>query len=268
MKTDVVNSSMPPLGFSRAGEVPAKGWLGDIAYSRGTLEEFWGVICRWLRGERRGNLTIGYVNPHVFNLARRNATLRAFLAGADIVTVDGLGVAMAALLLNHVRQTRTVMTPLFDRVLSTSELPPLTAALIGGSAEVVEKGAAAMNRASPRIQVVKTHHGYGSIHEYVDFIRAEPGTDLILVAMGSPHSEEFIQAAAGQFPGTLFWSIGGGTLHFYAGTLRRVPRVVSTLGVQWLWRICNEPAIAPRYLVGIPVFFGSLLRLYFTRSNP
>ncbi|HXJ59116.1 MAG TPA: WecB/TagA/CpsF family glycosyltransferase [Verrucomicrobiae bacterium] len=252
----------------RAAELPPKDWLGEVAYSRGAFEEFYQLIGGWLLGERSENLTISYVNPHVFNLAQRHASLRAFLGQADLVTVDGLGIALGARLINGRRQTRTVMTPLFDQVLATPHLPRLTAALIGGSAPVVANGAAAINRASPWLKVRKVHHGYAALAESMEFLRAEPETDLVLVAMGSPRSEEFIQEAAGHFSGKLFWNIGGGTLHFYAGTLRRVPPWVSRLGVQWLWRICHEPAIAPRYFVGIPVFLSSLARLFLSRSNP
>jgi UDP-N-acetyl-D-mannosaminuronic acid transferase (WecB/TagA/CpsF family) len=61
------------------------------------------------------------------------------------------------------------------------------------------------------------------------------------------------------FPGKLYWNIGGGTLRFHAGTQRRVPRIVSILGTQWLWRMVFEPRIAPRYVIGIPVFAKHLL---------
>jgi N-acetylglucosaminyldiphosphoundecaprenol N-acetyl-beta-D-mannosaminyltransferase len=237
-----------------------KSDLCGIAYSRATFQQFYEAICRWLRGGRSRGATIGYVNPHVFNLAMESEAVAAFLDQADIVAVDGVGFSLALWLLKGERQTRTVMTPLFDRVLETGGLPRLPAVLIGGSEDVARKGAAAINRASRNIQVAAFAHGYQPPGQYLDFLRDQSAADVVLVAMGTPRSEEFILEASPLFPGKLFWHIGGGTLQFHAGSLRRVPKTVSTLCLQWLWRMICEPHLAPRYVTGIPVFAGHLLK--------
>jgi len=246
------------------GALSHKHSLGQIGYSSDSLEELHASICRWLRGPRQTTRTIGYVNPHVFNMAMKNERLRQFLAEADIVSVDGLGVALGVLVLKGQRVTRTVMTPLFDRVLETSDLPPLTAVLIGATDEVAVASAAAMNAASPKIKIIDTINGFAPMPDYLAFLRRHADADVVLIAMGSPRSEELSLQARDQFAGKLLWCIGGGTLHFYAGTLWKVPRVVSALGLQWLWRMLNEPRITPRYFVGIPVFLGHLLRIMFS----
>jgi exopolysaccharide biosynthesis WecB/TagA/CpsF family protein len=95
----------------------------------------------------------------------------------------------------------------------------------------------------------------------LDFVREHKDADLILVAMATPRSEEFMIRAAPLLPGKVLWNIGGGTLNFYAGTLPRVPTIVSKLCLQWLWRILCEPKIASRYFIGIPQFIRSVFRL-------
>lgn len=237
--------------------------LDEIGFSPETAEELYTSICYGLQGLRERTRFVSYVNPHVFNLAKSNEKVRRFLGTADVVTVDGLGFALAVRWLLGHGQTRTVMTPLFDRVLATDDLPTLRAVLIGGTAPVVQQGAAAMNRASRRIQVVSTCHGYAAMEEHLAFLREHPDADLVLVAMGTPRSEELMLAARDLFGGKLFWNIGGGTLHFYAGIQKRVPAWVSRIGLQWLWRIAHEPAIAPRYFVGIPRFLAFLIRACF-----
>ena len=122
-----------------------------------------------------------------------------------------------------------------------------------------------MNRVAKRIEVIATRHGYLPIADYLSFLRGHADADLVLIAMGTPRSEELALAAVGLFPGTLYWNIGGGTLHFYAGTLRRVPPIVSTLGLQWLWRMVHEPHLSRRYLFGIPIFVSSLVALLFSK---
>ena len=234
---------------------PSKSQLCGIGYSRGTLKDFHVAICRWLRAsDRPKNTTIGYVNPHVFTLAMKNEAIRTHLDQANIVTVDGGGVSIAVWLLNHERVTRTVMTPLFDSVLSEPNLPKMRAVVVGGSEQVSRDGATAIQRACPQMEVTGCIDGYKPMQTHLDFLRAHEDVDVILVAMGSPRSEEFILQGNALFPEKLFWHIGGGTLNYYAGALRRVPKIISLLWLQWLWRIVFEPKIFSRYAIGIPVF--------------
>lgn len=241
--------------------------MDGIAYSRESIDQLHSTLCAWQRENQTAARAVTYVNPHVFNLARKNAEVRALLARADMVAVDGLGFALAVRLLNGECQTRTVMTPLLDRVLASEGLPRLAALLIGGDAPAVALGAAAMNRASKNIEVVQTCTGYASVQEYLALFARHPGIDLVLIAMGTPRSEELMLAAIDAFPGKLFWNIGGGTLHFYAGTKRRAPHWVSAAGLQWFWRMVFEPATVPRYLTGIPIFCARIARLLVSRNN-
>jgi exopolysaccharide biosynthesis WecB/TagA/CpsF family protein len=264
MTSDKARANSTEIALQNAA-VPArplspKSDLCGIAYSRATFHQLHGAICRWLRGDHSRGATIGYVNPHVFNLAMKHDAVGAFLDKADIVAVDGVGFALALWLLKGERQTRTVMAPLFDRVLATGDLPRLRAVLMGGTEDVACRGAAAINRVSRNVQVVASAHGYQPLARYHDFLRDHAAVEVVLVAMGSPRSEEFILEASRLFPQKLFWNIGGGTLQFHAGTLRRVPGIVSTLCLQWLWRMIFEPHLAPRYVIGLPVFAGHLLQ--------
>jgi N-acetylglucosaminyldiphosphoundecaprenol N-acetyl-beta-D-mannosaminyltransferase len=232
--------------------------LGPIHYSPGTISDFEKSICAWLAEDHKATFLAGYVNPHVFNIAWTNPSVRECLAQSDITAVDGLGVAVAVSLITRTMQTRTVMTPLFDRVLSRNS-NHAEAILIGGSEEVVSKGAQSINNASHGLKVTVTAGGYEPIQTYISLIEAHPECDVILAAMGSPRSEELILTASQRFSGKLFWNIGGGTLHFYAGTQRRTPPFVSAIGLQWLWRIILQPSIAPRYVIGTPLYLGRLI---------
>jgi len=240
--------------------------LGSIHYSGGTIEEFEKLVCHWLQGDRRKNFIVGYVNPHVFNIAWKNPDVREFLAQCDIAAVDGLGVALAVCLIKRVFQSRTVMTPLFDRVLAKNHVHT-RAILIGGDDNVVSGGAGAINRASGAVEVTVKSPGYQPLAHYLQLIDAHPECDVVLVAMGSPRSEELILAASKRVSGKLLWNIGGGTLHFYAGTQARTPHFVSAIGMQWLWRIIYQPSIAPRYIIGTPLFLARLFTTLVCREK-
>lgn len=242
--------------------------LGGVSYSPETFEEHCASVSKWFLGGGTGTFTAGYVNPHVFNMAVKNAALRRFLQRADIAAVDGLGVALAVRLLRGTPQTRTVMTPLFDWALAQPDFPGVPAVLIGGDSNVLRLGAQAINKTSRNLQVTASRTGYESVREYLELLEQTPDAKVVLVAMGSPRSEEFILTAMDSHPGRFYWNIGGGTLHFYAGTQPRVPLLVSRTGLQWAWRIVHEPSIAPRYFLGIPLFLKHLLGIALTRNNP
>ena len=238
--------------------------LGPVHYSSETIGDFETAICQWLEGHRANNFSVGYVNPHVFNIAWNNQAVRQFLSDCDIVAVDGLGVAVAVSLIHRTFQTRTVMTPLFERVLEKSRAAA-NAILIGGSEDVLAKGTEAINSASAGMRVTVTASGYEPMETYLKLIEEHPECDVLLAAMGSPRSEELILAASKRFTGKLLWNIGGGTLHFHAGTQARTPRLVSAIGMQWLWRMAHQPSIAPRYVIGTPLY---LFRLLVTLIRP
>jgi exopolysaccharide biosynthesis WecB/TagA/CpsF family protein len=238
-----------------------KSDLGGIAYSSDTSAEIYHSLCAWMRGNRETTALVGYVNPHVFNFARVNPLLREFLAQADIVTVDGIGVVLGLLLVKAHRVERTVMTPLLDRVLATDDLPHLKAMLIGGSEAEANRAANAINRTSTRIEVVEARHGYSPLPEYLALLQRHQDLDLVLVGMGTPRSEELLLKAKDICPRSLCWAVGGGTIQYYAGTKRRVPALISTLGLQWVYRMLREPRTAPRYFFGIPAYFWHLLHI-------
>jgi N-acetylglucosaminyldiphosphoundecaprenol N-acetyl-beta-D-mannosaminyltransferase len=87
----------------------------------------------------------------------------------------------------------------------------------------------------------------------VDKIRRAPA-DLVLVAFGAPKQELFIDAARAEVPGAVFAGIGA-SLDFLAGAVRRAPRWMSRCGLEWLYRLAQEPRrLWRRYLVRDPLF--------------
>ena len=81
--------------------------------------------------------------------------------------------------------------------------------------------------------------------------RARP--DLVLVAFGAPKQELFIDAIRSEL--NCVWLGVGATLDFIAGTARRAPRWMSRHGLEWLYRLVQEPRrLWRRYLVRDPKF--------------
>ena len=86
---------------------------------------------------------------------------------------------------------------------------------------------------------------------------AHSHADILLVCLGSPRQERWI--AANRPAGVLAAAALGGSLDVWAGNVTRAPRVLSRLGLEWLWRMCLEPK---RFsgLADIAVFLAAILR--------
>ena len=119
----------------------------------------------------------------------------------------------------------------------------------------------------PRHQIVGCHHGHFDGGEVdLDLIR-HSGANILLVAMGNPKQELFIQnhlAATGCILG-----IGVGALFdFLAGNVPRAMPWVQRWRLEWVYRLAQEPRrLAGRYLIGNPLFLMRILKQWWSGSR-
>lgn len=88
----------------------------------------------------------------------------------------------------------------------------------------------------------------------------DSGATVLAVGLGAPKQEKFIHRFRAQLPGVRIFLAIGATLDFEAGSLSRAPKLLSELGLEWLYRLWREPRrLWRRYLVEGPTFFRLLL---------
>ena len=229
--------------------------IGSIWIDQITLMEALDSIER-LVDSRRGGAVF---TPNVDHLvtAESDAALREAYATADLALVDGMPVVWASRLLG---------TPLPERI-SGADLTPilleraahrgLRVYLFGALPGVADKAAERLRdrgivvagTASPVVGLT----AQPDEDEIVAQISAAR-PDLVLVALGSPKQELFIHRNARQLAPAVCIGVGA-TLDFLAGTVRRAPRWMSRAGLEWLFRLIQEPRrLARRYLWNDPRF--------------
>lgn len=184
----------------------------------------------------------------------------------DIVNIDGMGVVWGARFCGHQVPERVAGVDLFHQLLVLSNRNAYPVYLLGATAEVVEKTAEMVQLQNPGIKIAGFHHGYFWDDEQavVDAIRAS-GARLLFVAITSPKKENFINQWRDQL-GVDFVMGVGGTFDVVAGKVRRAPLWMQNAGLEWFYRVMQEPGrMRQRYLHTNSQFAWLLLKEKFRR---
>lgn len=89
----------------------------------------------------------------------------------------------------------------------------------------------------------------------------ESGANVVLVGVGCPKQEKWIDKHKAQMPGVDIWMALGATIDFEAGNIKRAPVIWRKLCMEWFYRFLQEPQrMYKRYFVDDPKFFWYLLK--------
>ncbi|ACD20345.1 glycosyl transferase, WecB/TagA/CpsF family [Paraburkholderia phytofirmans PsJN] len=168
----------------------------------------------------------------------------------DMISIDGMGIVWAARALGYAVPERVAGVDLFSRLLAEAARQEFPVYLLGATDEVVARVAMLCADWYPGLRIAGYHHGYfGDDHQrVVDQIR-ESGARLLFVAITSPTKENFINRWR-ETLGVDFVMGVGGTFDVVAGKVSRAPRWMQTAGLEWLFRVLQEPRrMWRRYLV-------------------
>lgn len=215
----------------------------------------------------RAAVAAGHFTQHaVVNVAklvnmRRDDQLRDSVHSCDIINIDGMGVVLAARLLGHAVPERVAGVDLFHALLAMSARARFSVFLLGAEQTIVATATAKLKTLYPGLKIVGYHHGYFWDDEaaVVDEIRRS-GAQLLFVAIASPQKESFINRWRDRLGVTFVMGVGG-TFDVVAEKVKRAPLWMQKSGLEWLYRVIQEPRrMWKRYLVTNPRFAWLLLK--------
>jgi N-acetylglucosaminyldiphosphoundecaprenol N-acetyl-beta-D-mannosaminyltransferase len=202
---------------------------------------------------------------------RKDPQLAESVRSCDIINIDGMGVVWGSRLLGLDVRERVAGIDLFHALLKMSAEKGYSVYLLGAEEAVVAETARRVQSLYPGLRLAGFHHGYFWDDEaaMVQKIR-ESGAQLLFVAITSPKKENFINRWRDQL-GVNFVMGVGGTFDVVAGKVKRAPLWMQRAGLEWFYRVLQEPRrMWKRYLVTNSIFAGLLLREKFrllTRRN-
>lgn len=200
-----------------------------------------------------------FVHPHCLNVALGDAGHRDRLARADLVLPDGVGLRLAGGLLGAPIAHNLCGTDVIPVLLARATARGVPIVMIGGRPGVADACAQTWSQSTPGLDVRIRRHGFLSPLE-IEALRDELrglGEAVVLVGMGSPIQERWAFEHLRDLPGLRVLTVGG-LFDYFAGNVPRAPVVWRELGLEWLFRLRQEPRrLAKRYLLGNPLFLAA-----------
>ena len=198
------------------------------------------------------NCVANFLNAHCCNIHARNRSYRDAIERSDYLLPDGIGVDIAASLSGDQLKANLNGTDLLPVVLEKAARMGKSVFLFGGSPGTAIKAGLKLSEAIPGLKIAGARDGYSEAENADDLIAHinASGAEIVLVALGVPKQELWIDRYAHRLNADLLMGVGA-AFDFFAGNVTRAPKIVRKLRSEWLWRLAIEPRrLASRYLAG------------------
>jgi N-acetylglucosaminyldiphosphoundecaprenol N-acetyl-beta-D-mannosaminyltransferase len=181
----------------------------------------------------------------------KDEALRRAVLGCDLINADGQPVVWASRLLGKPLKERVTGVDLFQRLMERCAANGFRPYLLGARQEVVDKVAEVLRARHPKLNLAGWRNGYWTDSEEAGVVRgvAETKPDMLFVAMSSPKKEIFLNKWKAELKVPFVMGVGG-SFDVVAGKVSRAPVWMQKVGLEWLYRLCQEPRrMWRRYLV-------------------
>ncbi len=194
-------------------------------------------------------------NPEIVMAAHDNPAFREILNKADLCTADGIGVVYASRMLKNPVPERVagydLTCALLARIAKTGE----GVFLFGAKPGVAERAKANLEQTYPGLKVAGVRNGYFKPEDDPSIVDAinQSGAKLLLVCLGAPKQEQWIDAHRDKLTSVTLCMGVGGSMDVFAGEAKRAPEFFIKCNLEWLYRLMKNPDRIGRY-AALPKF--------------
>ncbi len=198
------------------------------------------------------------INPEMIQCADKNSELKSIINSSQMVVPDGIGVELGLKILGH-DVKRIAGIDLGKALIKRIYYLKKSVALIGAKQDVVENAVVNLKAELPDLNIVYYHNGYFDDDAEIVKELTDKAPKLILVALGSPKQEFFINKIRTLLPDSIFIGLGG-SFDVWAGTVKRAPVLYRNLGLEWLYRTVSDPRRIKRIFPTLPLFVLKVIK--------
>lgn len=229
-----------------------------------TLRETVDAAFKLIEENKRG--WISTVNVSILMMMRSDMRLKKFVDRSALIVADGQPLVWSAPLLGGELPERVTGIDLIDSICARAAEENVGVYIIGATDEVSARAALHIRQRHPALQL-SAASGYFRPNETALRVSAvrESGAKVLFVAMGVPRQEHFIEENWSDLGVSVAIGVGG-SLDVIAGLRRRAPIWAQKAGLEWCFRLAQEPRrLAKRYLVTNSSFLYHLTRAIIRR---
>lgn len=210
-------------------------------------------LMNYVEGLDKVNIISG--NPEVlFNGLNNSMLHKSFNDKYSLIIPDGVGTVIASKLIKEPVKEKIAGIDVVREVLIKADKEGRSVYFLGATEEVVLKCVKNIKEDYPNLKIAGYHNGFFDLNNCEDIIGSikESMPWAILVAMGSPRQEIFIEKIKNITDTKIYMGVGG-VFDIFAGNLKRAPKWMISLGLEWMYRVIKEPFRIKR-LISIPKF--------------
>ncbi len=276
MTTDLPKAPASSPPESQEELLPARLNTFGFFSHPGTLEQYLALITKHI--DKRDPLSVFYHNQHTIYSYFTNKRLKRCYQRATVIA-DGMCVVLLCKLSGFActRDHRLTYVDFIMPLMQTAKEKQWRVFHVGQQSEVLDKALETLRTNVPGLQI-QGHHGYfdqdpdsAESIKVIDQINSD-ATDLLLVGFGTPQQEYWIDAHRNRIAAPVVMSCGA-CMEYVGGAVRTPPRWMGRIGLEWSFRLLENPKrFAHRYTIQTVklgfILIGNWLRQRTTDSNP
>jgi N-acetylglucosaminyldiphosphoundecaprenol N-acetyl-beta-D-mannosaminyltransferase len=199
-----------------------------------------------------------FVNADCLNKTVADSDYLHILQQGDYILADGSGIKLGCKILGDTVIDNVNGTDLLPLICELAVKNHFSIYLLGAKPGVAAQTKDNLEKQYSGLRIVGEWHGYfrKNSDEEQDVIRNinESQADILLVAFGAPFQEKWIHSRKHQLTAKVLIGVGG-LFDFYSGNIPRAPLWLRRYGLEWTYRLYQEPKrMFKRYILGNPLF--------------
>lgn len=224
-----------------------------------TMNETVDLVEKYI--EKNEPLHLIGVNADKINQMDKNDYLKKIVNSCGIINADGASVVLASRFLGQPIPERVSGIDLMNLLVKRCELRNYKIFLLGAKDSVVKKTVREITDSYPNINICGYHDGYFSENDWgnISEILFKSQPDIVFVGITSPIKEYLVEFLQDMGHSCVFMGVGG-SFDVISGKIKRAPKWIQRLNLEWLYRMAQEPKrLGKRYLKGNLEFIVKVL---------
>ncbi len=240
--------------------------LFDIPVDNVSEKEALSKIEDVIKKERKCN--VFFLNTDYLYKAQKDQEYRNILQeNTDILFCDGIGLKLLFLCNRKKMISNNNGTDRCPKIMKLAKNEGKSIFLLGGFPGVAEKAGCFFREKIPGLKISGVHDGYFKNDREIIRLINESKAEILFVGLGAPKQEKWIIKNRSEINANLCIGVGG-LFDYYSGRIKRAPKIIRRMYLEWLWRFCIEPKrLFKRYFIDSFMLIFIFLKKNFIKNN-